>query len=92
VLCSFYHDTVRIIPEAKMRELASSLPATTIPRVKDGPLVEWAHACKGGPKAGSNFEYSGPFTEAVLLSNQCRDWFAAPDRVGFGGDDGHQHP
>lgn len=69
VLCSFYYETVRIIPEAKMRELASSLPAKTIPRVKDGPFVEWALACKGGPKAGSNFEYSGPFTEAVLLGN-----------------------
>jgi len=52
-----------------MRELASSLSATTIPRVKDGPFVEWALARNGGPKAGSNFEYSGPFTEAVLLSN-----------------------
>jgi hypothetical protein len=27
-------------------------------------------AIKGrGPKPGSNFEYSGPFTEAVLLGN-----------------------
>lgn len=68
-LCSFYYDTVRIIPEAKMRELAPSLPAKTIPRVQGGPFLEWLRACKGGPKAGSNFDYSGPFTEAVLLAN-----------------------
>ena len=27
---------------------------------------EWLNACKGGPKALSNFDYSGPMTEAVL--------------------------
>ncbi|MBM3840323.1 MAG: Gfo/Idh/MocA family oxidoreductase [Verrucomicrobia bacterium] len=30
---------------------------------------EWLNACKGGPKALSNFDYSGPMTEAVLLGN-----------------------
>jgi len=69
VLCSFYYDSVRIIPEVKMREMGPSLPGKTIPRVKDGPFAEWLLACKGGPKAGSNFDYSGPFTEAVLLAN-----------------------
>lgn len=69
VLCSFYYDSVRIIPEAKMRERSSSLPPRTIPRVKDGPFAEWLLGCKGGPLPGSNFEYSGPFTESVLLAN-----------------------
>jgi hypothetical protein len=68
-LCSFYYETVRIIPDAKMKEMSTSLPAKTIPRVQGGPFAEWIRACKGGPKAGSNFDYSGPFTEAVLLSN-----------------------
>ncbi len=69
VLCSFYYETVRIIPEVKMREIAPSLPPKTIPRVKGGPFAEWLLGCKGGPRPGSNFEYSGPFTEAVLLAN-----------------------
>jgi predicted dehydrogenase len=69
VLCSFYYETVRIIPEVKMREIAPSLPAKTIPRVKGGPFSEWLAGIKGGPTPGSNFEYSGPFTEAVLLAN-----------------------
>lgn len=30
---------------------------------------EWLQACKGGPAAASNFEISGPVTEAVLLGN-----------------------
>ncbi|KAB2674591.1 MAG: Gfo/Idh/MocA family oxidoreductase [Verrucomicrobia bacterium] len=30
---------------------------------------EWIAAAKGGPKAASNFEISGPVTEAVLLGN-----------------------
>ncbi len=69
VLCSFYYETVRIIPEVKMQEMAPSLQAKTIPRVKDGPFAEWLLGIKGGPKPGSNFDYSGPFTEAVLLAN-----------------------
>lgn len=62
----------RIIPEAKMQSLARSgkLPAKTIPRVPGGdPFQEWINSCKGGPKAGSNFDYSGPLSEMVLLGN-----------------------
>ena len=32
-----------------------------------GHHQEWINACKGGPKAGSNFDWAGPLTEAVLL-------------------------
>jgi hypothetical protein len=31
--------------------------------------AEWIEACKGGPKALSSFDYSGPLTEMVLLGN-----------------------
>ena len=34
-----------------------------------GHYNEWINACKGGPKAMSNFDYSGPMTETVLLGN-----------------------
>ncbi len=66
-LCSFYYDEVRIIPQVHATELASRLPPKTIPRVDGGPFAEFIRACKGGPKCGSNFDYSGPFTEMVLL-------------------------
>jgi predicted dehydrogenase len=32
-----------------------------------GHYEEWLLACKGGPKPVSNFDYSGPLTEIVLL-------------------------
>jgi len=45
--------------------------------------VEWIEACRGGPKPLSSFDYSGPFTEMVLLGNLAVrlgkkiDWDAA---------------
>jgi predicted dehydrogenase len=63
-------DSPRIIPEAKMR--AYKQPPKTIPRVPDGRgghKQDWVRACKGGEPASSNFDYSGPLTEAVLLGN-----------------------
>lgn len=34
-----------------------------------GHYQEWLNACKGGPKAGSNFDWAGPLTETVLMGN-----------------------
>jgi predicted dehydrogenase len=69
VVTTEYNESVRILPEAKMKEMASSLPPKTLPRIEGGHFAEWIRACKGGPAAGSNFDYAGPFTETVLLSN-----------------------
>lgn len=70
VLAQANYYTVRIIPEAKMQELAPSLPAKTIPRIPGGDhFAEWVTACKGGTPAGANFDYSSRLTEMVLLSN-----------------------
>jgi predicted dehydrogenase len=63
-----YGESPRLIPEARMQSLKR--PPKTIPRVpKSDPHLEWISACKGGPVPGSNFEYSGPLTEMVLLGN-----------------------
>jgi hypothetical protein len=43
-------------------------PERTIPK-SPGHYLEWLNACKGGPSAGTNFDYSGPLTETVLLGN-----------------------
>lgn len=64
-----YYSSVRIVPEAKMREVAPSLPPKTIPRIEGGHFAEWVRACKGGTPAGANFEYAAQLTEMVLLSN-----------------------
>ena len=52
-----------------MRELAPNLPAKTIPRIEGDHFAEWIRACKGGPAAGSNFDYAAGLTELCLLSN-----------------------
>jgi predicted dehydrogenase len=57
-------DGLRIIPEEKMN--AYQRPPKTIPR-SIGHYREWIEACKGGPAAGSNFDYAAPLTEIVLL-------------------------
>ncbi len=57
----------RIIPEARMKDMQSSLPPKTLPRVQGGHYGDWLNACKGGTPASSNFDYAGPFTEVVLL-------------------------
>jgi predicted dehydrogenase len=43
-------------------------PPQSLPRVENEDL-EWVAACKGGSPALSSFEYSGPFSEMVLLGN-----------------------
>ncbi|MBN2090420.1 Gfo/Idh/MocA family oxidoreductase [candidate division KSB1 bacterium] len=57
---------IRIIPEEKMK--AFKRPPKTIPR-SIGHRQEWIAACKGGTPGGTNFEYSGPLSEMVLLGN-----------------------
>jgi predicted dehydrogenase len=69
VLADTYYASVRIVPEARMQELAPTLPPKTIPRIKGGHFAEWLRACKGGVPAGSNFEYASRLTETVLLGN-----------------------
>jgi predicted dehydrogenase len=43
-------------------------PPKTVRRVKNED-AEWVEAIKGGPAALSNFDYSGPLTEMVVLGN-----------------------
>ncbi len=56
----------RVYPEARRHDVAS-VP-NSIPR-SSGHYKEWIAACKGGPPAGSNFDWAGPLAEIVLLGN-----------------------
>jgi predicted dehydrogenase len=69
VFADTYYANVKVLPRTRMAALASALPAASLPRVEGGHWAEWVRACKGGPAAGSNFEYSSRLTETVLLSN-----------------------
>jgi len=55
-----------VFPEARAKEVEHL--AKNIPR-SNGHYEEWLAACKGGVPAGSNFDWAGPLTEAVLLGN-----------------------
>jgi predicted dehydrogenase len=56
----------RLVPQAKETELGNA--PKTLPR-STGHYQEWIDACKGGQPGGSNFDWAGPLTEAVLLGN-----------------------
>ncbi len=55
-----------VFPEARAK-LAAEVPAS-LPK-SAGHHQEFLDACKGGPPAGSNFDWAGPLAEAVLLGN-----------------------
>ena len=68
-----YGEDSRVISENGTK---ISKPRQIIPRMP-GPKgdedvwhkIDWIHACKTGVQAGSNFNYSGPFTEWVVMGN-----------------------
>jgi len=67
-----YGESPRLVPEEAMRKYAQRRPPRTIPRIPegaDGHEQDWVRACKGGGPASSNFDYSGPLSEAVLMGN-----------------------
>jgi len=68
IVCGGWAGAPRIVPESKMQEYKR--PAKTLPR-SIGHHKEWIQACKdNNPKgAMAGFEYSGPFTEALLVGN-----------------------
>jgi hypothetical protein len=56
-----------LLPLSRMRDFQQ--PDKTLTRVKGSHEQNWVDACKGGEKACSHFDYSGPLTEVVLLGN-----------------------
>jgi len=79
LICDTYSENPRIFPESKMK--AYKRPAKTLRRVQGGVQgheKDWINACKGGPAASSNFDYSGPFTETVVMGNLA---VLNPDKV-----------
>ena len=89
LMCETYSESPRLIPEPRMK--AYKRPKKTIPRVeKANHEQNWIDACKGKTKAVSNFDYSGPFTETVLLGNLAI-WFAGQKLdVGWSQHEGDQ--
>ena len=63
-----YHGSHGGMPQLLPRDLheeAKKVPKTM--KRSPGHYEEWVAAVKGGPRPVSNFDYSGPLTEVVLL-------------------------
>ncbi len=72
LMCDCYSERPTIFPEEKMKAFLPNRPPKTLTRVKggsDGHEQDWIRACKDGKPASSNFDYSGPFTETVVMGN-----------------------
>lgn len=66
IMCGCYGANPRLIPETKMRDYQQ--PEKTIPRSL-GIMEEWIDAIKNGKKSTTDFSYSAPMTETMLLGN-----------------------
>jgi predicted dehydrogenase len=70
LICGCYGRSPRVFPESIMRDLPRTpQKIAPIPGGLDGHEKDWLRACKGGPPSSSNFDYSGPLTEMVLMGN-----------------------
>jgi predicted dehydrogenase len=70
LMCGCYGRDPQLIPAAKMQAYAQPSPTLErIPGGLDGHEQDWVRACKGGAPASSNFDYSGPLSEMVLMGN-----------------------
>jgi predicted dehydrogenase len=81
-------DSPRLLPNDVMEEFKKNRPPASIPRVVGGPVKEWIEAIrKTGPLPGSNFEYSVPLSEMVLLgvvavrTGKRLEWDAKAGRI-----------
>jgi hypothetical protein len=54
----------QLLPRA-LHDDAAKVPKSM--KRSPGHYEEWVEACKGGAQPRSNFDYSGPLTELVLL-------------------------
>jgi len=66
LMCGTYGENPRLVPESRMQDFQR--PAKTIVR-SPGIRLEWFEAIKKGTKSTTDFSYSGPLTETMLLAN-----------------------
>ena len=71
LICGTYGGGPHLIPASKMADF--DRPEKSIPRVNSSHEMAWVNAAKKGEQPSSNFSYSGPLTEVVVLGNlACR--------------------
>lgn len=67
IMCETYGGNVQLFMKNKRDRFVT--PEQTIPRITTSHEMDWVRSCKDGKPASSNFDYSGPLTEMVLMGN-----------------------
>lgn len=67
IMCETYGGDVQIF--FKDKKASYEPPPASIPRVTTSHEMDWVRSCKDGKPASSQFDYSGPLTEMVLMGN-----------------------
>lgn len=71
IMCGCYGANPTLLPTSEMAYFNID-KLKTLPRIENnsnGHQTSWVKACKGETPASSNFDYSGPLTETVLMGN-----------------------
>ena len=82
LMCETYGRNPVLLPTSRMEDFEQ--PAPTLARVDgdtEGHQRVWVEACKGGASCSSNFDYSGPLTEMVLMGNLALRSFMLSESV-----------
>ncbi|PWT99825.1 MAG: oxidoreductase [Bacteroidetes bacterium] len=88
ILADCYGANPRLLPTKLMKE--STMPKETIKRVPEGHYIQWVNACIAGHGKGetsSPFEFAGPFTESILISNLAIRSYMLQNTKGKGWED-----
>ena len=70
LMCGCYGRNPQLLPDSRMKEYQR--PQRTlarIPEAEGGHERDWVRSCKDGKPASSDFDYSGPLSEMVLMGN-----------------------
>ncbi|HQL75856.1 MAG: Inositol 2-dehydrogenase [Planctomycetes bacterium ADurb.Bin126] len=70
LMCGCYGRSPRLIPDSAMKTYKPPKPSfNRVPGGEGGHEKDWLRACKDGKASSSNFDYSGPLSEMVLMGN-----------------------
>ncbi len=67
LMCGIGGGSRILLPSSRFKDFVP--PAKTIPRIEGGINKNFARACKGLETACSNFDYSGPMTESIVMGD-----------------------
>lgn len=67
LVCDVYAANPVLYPKAQYRDY--EYPKPVLKRIEQGHYRDWVDACKSGEQPSSNFDYSGPLSETILMGN-----------------------